>query len=196
MPKRVTAYRDWIGGKLSDPRAAAAYLNAARKDSPEAFFKALRRVAESHQMAKVAEVAGVSRESLYRMTMASSNPTHTSFEGILRALGLDYRIVPASLAEATVSQNAPARRFSSGAKILSTAVDATWKLNPSFAGHIEQWSAPAPNTISMLPFEGNSFVAPVLHSANSNPGGIVTIANTQSGLAHAGIEMGLKNARQ
>jgi probable addiction module antidote protein len=94
MPKTTIRYKEWLSGKLSDPRRAARYLNAARKDSPEAFFKALRKVAESRQMAKVAEEAGVSRESLYRMTSETGNPTYNSFDGILRALGLDLSIVP------------------------------------------------------------------------------------------------------
>jgi probable addiction module antidote protein len=194
MPKRVMAYRDWIGEKLSDPIAAAAYLNAARKDSPEAFFKALRRVAESHQMAKVAEDAGVSRESLYRMTMVSSNPTHNSFEGILRALHLDYRIVPAlSPATAEIRNDTPKpQHLSFGIKSPGKAVDATWKLNPSLAGYIEDWNTPAPITI--LPFAGNPDAAPVVQSANSNPGGM--IAAMQPRLAHARREMEFQNARQ
>ena len=55
MPKRTASYKSWLGVKLSDPRIAANYLNAARRESPEIFFKALRKVAESRQMAKVAE---------------------------------------------------------------------------------------------------------------------------------------------
>jgi probable addiction module antidote protein len=94
MPKRTTSFRSWLGAKLADPGIAANYLNAARRESSDMFLKALRRVAESHQMTKVAANAGVSRESLYRMTCETGNPTHSSFEGILRALGLDYEIIP------------------------------------------------------------------------------------------------------
>ena len=94
MPKRSLSYRTWLGEKLTDAKVASRYLNAARKDSPEMFFKALRRVSESRQMAKVAENAGVSRESLYRMTSASGNPTYSSLDGILKALALDLSIVP------------------------------------------------------------------------------------------------------
>jgi probable addiction module antidote protein len=94
MPKRTASYRTWLSEKLTDSKIASRYLNEARKDSPEVFFKALRRVAESRKMAKVAEDAGVSRESLYRMTSETGNPTHSSFAGILKAVGLDYMIVP------------------------------------------------------------------------------------------------------
>ena len=66
----------------------------ARADSPAAFFKALRKVSESHEMKKLAENAGVSRESLYRMMSETGNPTYSSLEGILRALGLKQIVAP------------------------------------------------------------------------------------------------------
>jgi probable addiction module antidote protein len=94
MPKRATSYRAWLGNKLSDPKIAAKYLSAALDDSPEMFLKALRKVAEVRQITKVAEEAGISRESLYRMTCETGNPTYTSLGGILRALGLTFVIVP------------------------------------------------------------------------------------------------------
>jgi transcriptional regulator with XRE-family HTH domain len=52
------------------------------------FLLALRDVAEAFQMSKVAEQAGVSRESIYRMLKRDGNPTYASLTGILRALGL------------------------------------------------------------------------------------------------------------
>jgi probable addiction module antidote protein len=94
MPKRTKSYKDWAADKLIRPELAASYLNAARRESPKMFLRALRRVAEARQMTKVAEAAGVSRESLYRMMSENGNPTQSSMEGILRALDLDYEIVP------------------------------------------------------------------------------------------------------
>jgi probable addiction module antidote protein len=79
-----------MAAKLVDPKRSARYLNAALQESPEMFLKALRKVAESHQMAKVAEDAGVTREHLYRITRESGNPTYSSLGGILRALGLTF----------------------------------------------------------------------------------------------------------
>jgi len=45
-------------------------------------------------MTKLAEAAGVSRESLYRMMSETGNPTYSSLEGILGALGLKQIVVP------------------------------------------------------------------------------------------------------
>lgn len=64
MPKRTQSYQSWRLSKLADPINAASYLTAAMKDSPDMFRKALRNVAQSRQMAKVARDAGVTRESL------------------------------------------------------------------------------------------------------------------------------------
>ena len=94
MPKRTTDFREDLLGDLADPQEAASYLNAALEDSEEMFLVALRDVAEARQMAKVAESAGVARESVYRMLTATGNPTYSSLIGILRAVGLKIAIQP------------------------------------------------------------------------------------------------------
>jgi probable addiction module antidote protein len=43
-------------------------------------------------MARVAEAAGIARESIYRMLAGKGNPTYTSLLGILRAIGLKLAI--------------------------------------------------------------------------------------------------------
>ncbi|MCP5111961.1 MAG: putative addiction module antidote protein [bacterium] len=90
MPKRSIDYRTALLEDLQDSSEAVHYLNAALEDSPEMFLTALRDVAEARQMSKVAEEAGVSRESLYRMLKETGNPTYKSFLGILRALNLEF----------------------------------------------------------------------------------------------------------
>ena len=92
MPKRTSSFRDELLASLVDPQEAAAYLNAAIEDSDEMFLIALRDVAEAKQMAKVAEGAGVARESVYRMLHAKGNPTYSSLTGILHAVGLRFEI--------------------------------------------------------------------------------------------------------
>jgi probable addiction module antidote protein len=92
MPKRTGDYHSGLLEELKDPRTAAHYLNAALEDSDEMFLKALRNVAEAHQVANVAEEAGVSRESIYRMLRESGNPTYHSLVGILRAMGLKLAV--------------------------------------------------------------------------------------------------------
>ena len=103
MPKRTTDFRGELLQDLADPAEAACYLNAALEDSEEMFLVALRDVAEARQLSKVAESAGVARESVYRMLTANGNPTYSSLVGILRAVGLRISI------EADNKSEAPAR---------------------------------------------------------------------------------------
>lgn len=96
MPKRTRDYRTGLLEDLRDPREAAEYLNAALEDSDEMFLTALRDVAEARQMTKVAQGAGVSRESLYRMLHKSGNPRYSSLAGVLKTLKLKISIEPDS----------------------------------------------------------------------------------------------------
>lgn len=90
MPKRTGDYRSALLEDLRDPREAALYLTEALRESEEMFLMALRDVAEARQMAKVAEGAGIARESLYRMLSPSGNPTYKNLIGIFRALGVEF----------------------------------------------------------------------------------------------------------
>jgi probable addiction module antidote protein len=93
MPK-TTSYKDWLGQRLSEPERAARYLNAAYRESTPAFLKALRKVAEAFEKKRLADSAGVSRESLYRMLSETGNPTIVSLRGITEALGFRLEVVP------------------------------------------------------------------------------------------------------
>jgi probable addiction module antidote protein len=66
MTIKTSSYRQSLLTALLDPVEASAYLNAALEDSPEAFLKALRNVAQARQMTRVAKDAGIQRETLYR----------------------------------------------------------------------------------------------------------------------------------
>lgn len=99
MPKRFTDYRAGFLEELKDEQIASHYLNAALEDSDEMFLKALRNVAEARQMAKVAEEAHISRESIYRMLTETGNPTFASLFGILKAIGLRPRFMVEPLME-------------------------------------------------------------------------------------------------
>lgn len=94
MPKRAIAYHPWLLSRLSDPKVAASYLRSILRDSPELFPKALRKVAEARgfAMSKVAESAGVERESIYRMLSETGNPTWASLRGVLKALDVHLTI--------------------------------------------------------------------------------------------------------
>jgi len=73
---------------------AMHYLKAGLLESNEMFLLALRDVAEAHRMAKVAEDAELSRESLYRMLSEDGNPRFSSLTSILRVLGYRLTVEP------------------------------------------------------------------------------------------------------
>jgi DNA-binding phage protein len=47
MPLKTSSYRQLLLASLLDPVEALAYLNAALEDSPEAYLKALKNVAQA-----------------------------------------------------------------------------------------------------------------------------------------------------
>jgi probable addiction module antidote protein len=98
-------YKVGLNERLKEPEYAAAYLNAAKKESQEVFLLALRDVAEVHKISKVAAAAGVNRETLYRTLSVRGNPTLASLEKILGVLGLE----PEFRARAKRKRNAPLR---------------------------------------------------------------------------------------
>lgn len=74
-----------------DPEFAVEYLKAAleESDEPDVLLIALRRVAEAKGgVAKVARLAGVERESLYRALSARGNPRLSTLVSVAKALGL------------------------------------------------------------------------------------------------------------
>jgi transcriptional regulator with XRE-family HTH domain len=58
------------------------------------FLKALLNVAQAHQVAAIAQKAGVQRESIYRAFSEEGNPTLGTLDSVLNALGLRIEIVP------------------------------------------------------------------------------------------------------
>jgi len=90
---RTTSYRQSLLTALEDRVEASAYLNAALDDSPQAFLKALRNVAQARQMSRVAKDAGVQRETLYRSFSEQGNPTFETLSSVLEALGMRLSII-------------------------------------------------------------------------------------------------------
>ncbi len=89
---RTSSYRESLLRSLEDPIEAIAYLNAGLEDSTEAFLKALKNVAQAHQMSRVAKGAGLQRETLYRSLSDQGNPTITTLSSILEFLGFDLTV--------------------------------------------------------------------------------------------------------
>lgn len=88
MPKRTKSYSEWQMNRLARPDAAVSFLRAALADSPQMFLVALRKVAQAHQMAKVAKEAGVQRETLYHALSDEGNPTLSTLVSVLDVVGI------------------------------------------------------------------------------------------------------------
>ena len=74
---------------------AVEYLKAALEDTeePAVLLIALRRVAEARGgIAKVARMAGIERESLYRALSAKGNPRLSTLVAVTKAVGLKLTV--------------------------------------------------------------------------------------------------------
>ena len=76
----------------ADPHFADIYLETALEEVNEqggqyALLAALRHIAEAQGMTKVAEKAGIKRESLYRALSPKGNPTIKTLLAVTHALG-------------------------------------------------------------------------------------------------------------
>jgi len=79
----------------ADREFAVEYLKAALDDTeePSVLLIALRRVAEAHGgMAKVARMAGIERESLYRALSPKGNPRLSTLVAVTKAVGLKLTV--------------------------------------------------------------------------------------------------------
>lgn len=84
-----------------NPKFAAEYLRAALEDSdePKVLLIALRHIAEARGgVAKIAKVAGIERESLYRALSARGNPRLSTLVAVTKALGLSLTVKATSKA--------------------------------------------------------------------------------------------------
>lgn len=72
----------------TDPKLARAYVAAAiEDDDPRVLLSALRTVVEARGMARVAEAAGIPRESLYRALSPKGNPRLSTLVAVIKAAG-------------------------------------------------------------------------------------------------------------
>jgi len=81
----------------ADPDMADIYLATALEEAnlpggQYALLAALRHIAEAQGMAKVAEKAGMPRESLYRALSPKGNPTIKTLLAVLGAAGLQLGV--------------------------------------------------------------------------------------------------------
>jgi probable addiction module antidote protein len=79
----------------ADPTFAEEYLKAALEDSeePQVLLIALRHLAEAKGgIAKVAEQAGIERESLYRALSTKGNPRLSTLVAVTKAMDLKLTV--------------------------------------------------------------------------------------------------------
>lgn len=80
---------------LDSEEAIAGYLNAAiEENDPELLLAAIADVAKARGLTKVAQDAGVGRESLYKTLAPGSKPRYETVQKLLHALGIKLVAVP------------------------------------------------------------------------------------------------------
>jgi probable addiction module antidote protein len=90
--KNAVKFERILKGHLSEPDQAAKYLTACYEEGPDVFLQGLRDVVEAQGgMARAARLAGLNRESLYRQLSRKGNPSLSSLNAVLTALGLRLR---------------------------------------------------------------------------------------------------------
>ncbi len=89
MSNLTARYEEGLIAHLADSEEVAAYLNAALEDdSQEVFLLALRDVAETRGVSRLARDAQLNRENMYRMLSPQGNPRLSSLNVLLRTIGL------------------------------------------------------------------------------------------------------------
>ena len=94
---RDSSFDDYMVESMKDPSEAAAYIEAVMQmDDPAALLVALRHVARAHGMAEVARRADVGDKTLFKALSASGNPTLSTVQKVLAAVGLRLSVTPAN----------------------------------------------------------------------------------------------------
>jgi probable addiction module antidote protein len=92
---RDTSYDARLNQGLTDPKEAAAYLDAVMQmEDPATVLLALRQVAQAHGMAEVARRAEVGDKTLFKALSESGNPTLDTVTKVLHAVGLRLSVAP------------------------------------------------------------------------------------------------------
>ncbi len=84
-----------VADHLGSPEEIAAYLDAILEDGDDKLLLvALRHVVKSRGFAKVAQGAGVRRETLYQSFSEDGNPRLSTLSGVLGQLGMRLSVTP------------------------------------------------------------------------------------------------------
>jgi probable addiction module antidote protein len=92
MTRRFRSYKESLLRRLKDNSEAVNYLQAALEDSQSAFLVALKNVLDSRKVAVVARASKLNRVHIHQMLTEDGNPTLSSLEKLLRAIGLRLEI--------------------------------------------------------------------------------------------------------
>jgi len=92
--KASRSYKEWLFKRIKNPEYALGYLQACLEDDdPRVFLLALKDVADAHGgLTKLARGAKLTREHLYHMLSRKGNPSLSSLENLLDALGFRLSI--------------------------------------------------------------------------------------------------------
>lgn len=95
--KRVKSipYQEWLMENLrKHPDEAVDYLNIALEDpdEPTLFIRALRNVADAWSFSHLADLTGLSQESMYKTLSEKGNPKLSTMMKLLDAMGLQLAV--------------------------------------------------------------------------------------------------------
>ncbi len=83
---------------INDQKAIAKYLSAAIEDEdPDVFLQALVDVAKARGISKIADGAGLSRESLYKNLAPGAQPRFEALMNISSVIGISFVPSPIQL---------------------------------------------------------------------------------------------------
>ena len=90
---------------LDSPQTISAYLSQSMAcHDPQVLMKALAEVAKALGVNKVAEAAGVNRESLYKTLKGGSKTRYETVQKLMVALGVELTVQP--IAATTIKKKA------------------------------------------------------------------------------------------
>src|SRR5690349_8595382 len=94
---RTASYEEGLRERLKDPEYAVGYLNACLEDISNdewesTFLLARRDVARAHGIAQVSNDAKLARDSFYKALAKGGNPTFSTLNAILDAVGMRIEI--------------------------------------------------------------------------------------------------------
>jgi probable addiction module antidote protein len=136
-----------ISSLLDSEETIAEYLTAAAEDdNPDVLLLALANVAKARGMSRVAEAAGLGRESLYKALAPGSHPRFETIVRLLRALGVKVAMrasnsladIPSTQTEMTASEMS--RLFDVSARTLRFYED-RGLLKPRREGNVRYYRA-------------------------------------------------------